>query len=160
MRSDPRHWVDPSKPQLPASSFERWRITPPKRTLFVLLVILGVAVLAPLLFDVFLADRLHGPEPEVVAACDYWAEVSGDVSGDELDPDDPRTHARVARMHELASTAGDEGLERVASVTHVRLQEGLDRAFADGVEDLEARCEFLMGRWSGFRSERVPVDAD
>jgi hypothetical protein len=160
MRTDPRHWADPSEPQSPASSFERWRIAPPKRTLLALIVIFGVAGLAPVLFDVFLADRLHGPESEVVAACDAWAAISEDGSRGTLDPQDPTTLARVARVHELARIAGDEQLERLASVANVRLQEGLDRAFADSVEDLDAHCEFLMGRWSGLRSERVPANTD
>jgi hypothetical protein len=160
MRRDPRHWADPSEPQSPVSSFDRWRTTPSKRTLFVLVVILGVAGLSPVLFDAFLGDRLHGPEPEVVAACDSWAEISEDIRAGALTPEDPVTQARVARMKELAVVADDEQLERRASVAEVRLQEGLDGAFADSVEGLDGRCEFLMGRWSGLRGERVPVDTD
>jgi hypothetical protein len=160
MGSDPRHWVDPTEPQSPPGSFDRWRLAPPRRTLLVLIVIFGVAGLAPVLFDVFLADRLHGPEPEVVSACDAWAEVSEGVSRGTLSPEDSTTHARVARVHELASVSDDDRLERLASVANVRVQEGLDRAFADSVEDLDAHCEFLMGRWSGLRSERVPVNTD
>jgi hypothetical protein len=160
MRTDPRHWADPSEPQSPASSFEPWRTTRSKRNLLVLIVILGVAGLSPVLFDVVLGDRLHGPEPEVVAACDHWAGISEDLATGALTTDNPATRARVARMLELAVAADDDQLERRASVAHVRLQEDLDRAFADSVEGLDGHCDFLMSRWSGLRGERVPVDTD
>jgi hypothetical protein len=160
MRRDPRHWADPSEPQSPASSFDRWGTAPPKRTLLALIVVFGVAGLSPVLFDAFLGDRLHGPEPEVVAACDHWGEVSDDVRAGALTADDPTTRSRVAQMRELAATTEDEQLERRASVAHARLEEGLDGAFADSVEGLDGHCEFLMGRRSGLRGERVPVDTD